>query len=118
MILIYDGQCDFCVAWLRWLQQKMPIVALSFHDVPLAQYGLTFEECSQSVFLLTPEKRYAGISAIAYLLNIRGNRVPALLLRCLGPLGRFGYRWIASHRSSLVIRYWTRFLERRLHDES
>lgn len=118
MILIYDGRCDFCTAWLRWLQRKLPITALSFHDLPLAQYDLTFEECSKSIFLLTPEKRYAGTSAIAFLLNARGNRVSALLMRSTGPLGRIGYGWIASHRSSAVIRYWTKFLERRQGHES
>ena len=114
IVLIYDGHCDFCVAWLRWLEKKLSVTALSFHDVSLAQYDLTPEECSKSVYVLTPDKRYAGTSAIAFLLKARGNTVLAFLLRSLGALGRLAYRWIATHRSSLVIKYWTKFLERRL----
>jgi len=118
MLLIYDGQCDFCVAWLRWLQIKLPITALSFHDAPLFQYGLTIEECSKSVILLTPERKYSGMAAIAVLLQARGNRISALFIRSLGPVGRSGYRWVASHRRSALIRFWTRLLERRLSHES
>lgn len=117
-VLIYDGQCDFCIAWLRWLQQKVAVTAISYHESELAKYGLTQEECSKSVFVITPTKSYAGAPAIACLLKARGNLVPAFLIRALGPIGRIGYRWIATHRSSLVIRYWTKLMERRIADES
>jgi len=110
-IVIYDGQCDFCIAWLRWLQLKLEVASISFHEAELEQYGLSFQECSQSVFLITPTGKYAGAAAIAFLLKARGNRLAALLLRSLGPIGHMGYRWIASHRSSFVIRYWTKLLE-------
>jgi predicted DCC family thiol-disulfide oxidoreductase YuxK len=110
-IVIYDGQCDFCIAWLRWLQLKLDVTAISFHEAELEQYGLSFQECSQSVFVVTPTGKYAGAAAIALLLKARGNRLAALLLRSLGPIGRTGYRWIASHRSSFVIRYWTKLLK-------
>jgi predicted DCC family thiol-disulfide oxidoreductase YuxK len=117
IVLIYDGHCDFCVAWLRWLEEKLSLTALSFHDVSLAQYDLTPAECSKSIYVLTPDKRYAGTLAIAFLLTARGNLVPAFLLRSLGAAGRLAYRWIASHRSSFVIKYWTKLLERRLTNE-
>lgn len=118
MILLYDGQCDFCTACLRWLQQKMAITAFSFHDVSLQDYGLTVEQCSQSVFVITSEERYSGVAAVSLLLKARGNSSLSILLRLMGPLGDFGYRWIASHRNSFLIRYWTIVLERRLNDES
>ena len=116
-IVIYDGQCDFCIAWLRWLQLKLEVASISFHEAELEQFGLSFQECSQSVFLITPTGKYAGAAAIAFLLKARGNRFTALFLRAFGPIGRTGYRWIASHRSSFVIRYWTKLLERGLAHE-
>lgn len=116
-IVIYDGQCDFCIAWLRWLQLKLEVASISFHDAELERYGLSFEACSQSVFVVTPTSKYAGAAAIAILLKARGNRLAALLLRSLGPIGRRGYRWIASNRNSFVIRYWTKLLDRGLAHE-
>ena len=116
-IVIYDGQCEFCIAWLRWLQLKMEVTAISIHDADLTQYGLSFDECSRSVFVVTPTGNYAGATAIALLLKARGNRLAALLLSSLGPIGRTGYRWIASHRNSIAIRYWTKLLERGLAHE-
>jgi len=116
-VVIYDGQCEFCIAWLRWLQLKLDVTAISFHDADLTQYGLSFDECSQSVFVVTSTSKYAGAAAIVFLLKARGNRLPAFLLGSLGPIGHTGYRLIASHRNSLVIRYWTKLLERGLAHE-
>ena len=117
IVLIYDGHCDFCVAWLRWLEKKLPVTALSFHDASLAQYDLTLAECAKSVYVLTSDQRYAGRLAIVFLLQARGNLVSAFFLRSLGATGDMAYRWIATHRSSLVIKYWTKLLERRLTNE-
>lgn len=117
LLVIYDGQCDFCIAWLRWLQKKLTVNSISFHEAELTQFGLTREECSQSVFVVTPTQKYSGAAAIALLLKARGNSVPAFLIRALGPVGRYGYRWVAAHRNSLPIRYWTKALERRLAHE-
>ena len=117
ILVIYDGQCDFCIAWLRWLQRRLAVDAISFHGAELSQYGLSFEECSQAVFVLTPTLKFGGAAAIAFLLKARGNRLTALLIRSLGPGGRMGYRWIASHRNSFAIRLWTKLLERRLAHE-
>jgi predicted DCC family thiol-disulfide oxidoreductase YuxK len=117
-IVTYDGQCEFCIAWLRWQQLKLDVTAISFHDADLTQYGLSFDECSQSVFVVTPTGKYAGAAAIAFLLKARGNWLPALFLRGLGPIGRTGYRWTALHRNSFVIKYWTKLLERGLAHES
>ena len=116
-IVIYDGHCDFCIAWLHWLRKNLAVTALSFHDAELTQYGLTLEECSQSVFVVSPSNTYAGSAAIAFLLKERGNRLAARLIRWSGPLGHMGYRWVATHRNSLAIRYWTKALERRLAHE-
>jgi predicted DCC family thiol-disulfide oxidoreductase YuxK len=112
--VIYDGQCDFCNAWLRWLQVKLDLRAISYHNALLGEFGLTEEECAKAVYVVTADQTYSGVKAIAYLLKQRGNSRSALLIRSLGPLGSLGYTWVAAHRNSLVIRLWTKYLNRNL----
>ena len=52
--------------------------------------------------------------AIAYLLGRRGNWILGFIVRASGPLGCFGYKWVAGHRNSLLIRTATKFIERSL----
>jgi predicted DCC family thiol-disulfide oxidoreductase YuxK len=108
--LIYDGECDFCKAWLAWLHKRLTIASYSFHEIDPTKYGLTLEQCREAVQLVTPSKNYSGADAIGELLKLRGNRFSARVIRLSGPLARFGYRWVASHRNSFLIRQWTNFL--------
>jgi len=110
MILIYDGHCEFCIAWLTWLKQKLEITSFSFHEIDPASYGITREACEQSVQLVISEHIYAGSDAIAQLLKLRGNRIAASFIKFSGPVARFGYRWVASHRNSFLIKQCTKFL--------
>ena len=110
MILIYDGQCEFCIAWLAWLKQKLEITSHSFHEIDPASYGITREACEQSVQLVTSERTYSSSDAIAQLLKLRGNRFAASFIKYSGPFARFGYRWVASHRNSFLIKQCTKFL--------
>jgi len=110
-ILIYDGQCRFCEASVKWVQLKLEITARSYHDAPLDHYDLTIAQCSREVVVHTPQNIYGGAAAIAYLLQARGNRFAAHLVKSIGPLSRYGYRWVATHRDSLIIKASTRFLE-------
>jgi predicted DCC family thiol-disulfide oxidoreductase YuxK len=108
--VIFDGECDFCIASLRWVQKKAVVEAISFHDAPLPAYGLTKEQCSKEVIVLAAGEKYAGAAAISYLLALRGNRITSEIIRGLGPLSRSAYRWIAGHRNSLIVRLATRYL--------
>jgi predicted DCC family thiol-disulfide oxidoreductase YuxK len=74
---------------------------------------LTYEECSQAVHVLHADKVYVGADAIAYLLGRRGNWILGFIVRASGPLGRYGYEWVAGHRNSWMIRLVTRLLEKR-----
>ncbi len=110
--VIYDGQCRFCKASLNWLQKRLSVNAVAFQDGGLEKFGLTVEECSKEVFALYRNQRFAGADAVAFLLKQRGNKAAAFLIKSSGNLGRSGYRWIASHRKSLLIRIATRILEK------
>jgi len=112
IIVIYDGQCRFCIASLKWLQQKLDLTSIAFQDADLSPYGLTREQCSKEVFALSDAKTYSGAEAIALLLSKRGNTSLARSLRIFPILSSRGYRWVASHRNSPLIRVITTVLER------
>lgn len=109
--LIYDGECRFCSACLAWVEMKLEISAIPFQEANLDEYGLLRSQCEQSVVLITEKERLFGAAAVGYLLDRRGNTRPAQALRLLGRAGQWGYRWVASHRDSLVIRMVTKHLE-------
>ena len=56
------------------------------------------------VYAVVGEKKYAGISAVIFLLNARGNKVSAFILKISGPIGALGYKLIATNRQSIFVR--------------
>lgn len=89
----------------------MDVDAIAYQRADLGFYGLTYEECSQAVHVVHAGKVYVGADAIAYLLSRRGNYILGFIVRASGPLGRFGYKWVAGHRTSWLIRVATRIIE-------
>ena len=110
--LIYDGDCRLCQASVNWLRLKLDIAAVAFQQANLEHFGLTREECAKEVIIHTGQATYRGAAAVAYLLHARGNRLASFLITASGPLGRFGYHWVATHRNSIAIKLLTRLLER------
>jgi len=108
-VVIYDGECDFCMASLGWLRMKLDVKAISFHQGNLEKYGLTKAECEKEVIVLDQGRRYGGADAIALLLSLRGDRLLSRFIRAMGSISRIGYRWIAGHRDSSVVKAMTKF---------
>ncbi len=108
--VIFDGDCEFCQQSITWIQRKLVVEAIAFQTADLQPFNLTKEQCAKQVYVVSDSITYAGADAIRYLLKKRGNRVGAILLGATGNVGRAGYRWVASHRSSWVIRVATRVL--------
>jgi predicted DCC family thiol-disulfide oxidoreductase YuxK len=111
-IVIYDGECNFCLQSVNWVSKKLDISSIAFQRADLAKYGLTLEECGQQVFVIDGDKKYSAIDAVIFLLKKRGNRLLSKSLKLLGPLSSWGYFWVASHRSSLLVRLLGRVLSR------
>ena len=111
-IVIYDGECNFCLQSVNWISKKLDIRLLAFQSADLAKYGLTLKECSQQVFVIDGDKKYGAIDAVIFLLKKRGNKLLSKSLKLLGPLSRRGYFWVATHRSSLIVRLIGRILAR------
>lgn len=112
--VIYDGECRFCKASIDWLALKLDFAAYPFQSAHLKSFDLTREECAKEVIAIEAGKTFRGASAITILLRARGNRYFAALIATSGFIGRSGYRWIASHRGSFLVKLLTKILERKL----
>lgn len=112
IIVLTDGECRFCEATLGWVAKELEVKAIAYQSADLSFYGLSYQECSQAVHVLCGGNTYVGANAIAYLLGRRRNWLLAFIVRASGPLGRFGYHWVAIHRNSLLIKALTLLLER------
>ena len=104
IVVIYDGQCELCRNSITWIKKKLVITALDFHIADLSILDLTKEQCSREVFVVTQNARASGASAVALLLNRRGNKFLATLITISGPIGRTSYKWVAANRSSLPVK--------------
>jgi len=96
------------------MQKKLVVDATPFQKADLIKYGLTYDQCAKALHVVYAGRVFVGADAIAYLLGRRGNYVLGFIVRASGPMGRFGYKWVAGHRNSLLIRLATRLLERSL----
>ena len=110
IIVIYDGQCELCKNSINWVSKKLAVTALDFHTTDLAQFDLSVQQCSKEVFVLHEQLRLSGAKAVAFLLKARGNKVVAFIILALGPLSRFSYKWIASHRNTWPVKALSRVI--------
>jgi predicted DCC family thiol-disulfide oxidoreductase YuxK len=110
--VIYDGLCEFCEQSLSWVRQRAALNALAFQSTDLSPYNLTTEQCARQVYVIAQGQTLGGAAAIAYLLKRRGNKILSRVITFSGPLGRAGYRWVAAHRNSLLIKIVTKLLKR------
>jgi predicted DCC family thiol-disulfide oxidoreductase YuxK len=108
--VIFDGECEFCRQSVTWIQRKLQVTALPFQTADLSAFNLTREQCAKQVYVIFDNKTLGGADAIAFLLKHRGNRVQSTIIKASGPIGRAGYRWIASHRNSLPVKFATKVL--------
>ena len=111
LVVIFDGKCELCNNSINWLRKKIDFKALDFHSADLSQFGLTREQCSREVFVVTGAQQLSGAAAVAYLLKRRGNRVLGGFVSLSGPIGRSAYKWVAGNRNSAAVRLLSRLLK-------
>jgi predicted DCC family thiol-disulfide oxidoreductase YuxK len=112
--VIFDGECRFCKASINWLALKLDFTAHPFQSTDLAPFNLTREECAKEVIAIQSGETFRGPEAITALLRARGNRFLAAFIAASGPIGRASYRWVATHRGSILVKGLTKILERKL----
>lgn len=108
--VIYDGECEFCRQSVNWIQRKLEVSAHPFQSTDLSAFNLTTEQCAKQVYVISGNETYGGAAGIAFLLKHRGNRIQSFVISALGPFSRAGYRWIASHRNSWLVKRATKVL--------
>lgn len=109
--VIYDGQCDFCIACVAWIQNRIEIEALANQDIEPADFGVTREECEKSVVVIA-DRIYFGADAVAYLLKQSGNSVFSKMIQLSGSIGQAGYKYVANHRDGALVRILHWFIKK------
>ena len=110
-ILLYDGQCGFClesVKRLRVLEVFKWVDPLDFHaqpDLSKLNPWLTPERCRSEMVLVEPNGKLSGgfdaFRRMSWHLPMVWPLVPSLYLPGVKWIGRATYRWIATHRDLL-----------------
>ncbi|GAA2444925.1 hypothetical protein GCM10010191_72020 [Actinomadura vinacea] len=100
-VLLYDGDCGFCTASVRFAERRIPSSAepLAYQFADLEALGTTAERASYEVVWVARDGRvHGGAQAIAMLLIDAGG-----VWRPLGLLGRVSpFRWAAHGLYRLV----------------
>jgi predicted DCC family thiol-disulfide oxidoreductase YuxK len=106
--VIFDGQCQFCKNCVTWVSKRLPVDAIAYQGADLSVYGLTEAQCAKQVYVIDGQSKYGGISAVRCLLRKRRNYLMYLLLTIAGPLGNYGYKWVAANRNSNLVKLLNR----------
>ncbi len=106
--VIFDGQCEFCKNCITWVSKKLPVNAIAYQGADLSAFGLTIDQCAKQVYVIDGQSKYGGIAAVRYLLRKRRNYLIYLLLTIAGPLGNYGYKWVAANRNSKLVKLLNR----------
>jgi predicted DCC family thiol-disulfide oxidoreductase YuxK len=107
-VLLYDGDCGFCTASVRFIERRIPTSAelVPYQTADLAALGTTSEQASREVVWVPPGGRTrGGAQAAAALLIDAGGlwRLPGLVIR-VPPfrwLAHGVYRLVSANRSRL-----------------
>ena len=102
LLIIFDGECDFCRDCVKWVKNRITTTAIENQSIDPNTYGITREQCEKSVVVID-DKTYFGAKAVAHLLRKTGHKYLAALLSTSGPIGEFGYRYVAEHRGGKLV---------------
>lgn len=106
-LLIYDGDCRFCRAWIeRWRRDTGGRVRFLPLQTPglLRAFGIPRKSAGDAVQLLEPDgSRYGGAEAVFRVLRHASSSRSRALARLgrlpgLRAVAQTGYRWVAHHR--------------------
>ena len=103
--LVYDGDCGFCAATARWVQNRLSddYQVVPSQQADLGALGLTDEDVARSAWWIGPDDtRWDDHRSIAGALRAMSGPWPAigrlLALGPISPLARWIYRLVADTR--------------------
>lgn len=113
-LLVFDGDCGFCTATVRWLSARLkePVEVVPWQALEIGELGLSEQDVTRYVWWLEPRpERRSGEGGM---LREKGHRAAGrALIACRGPwplVGGllllpppFSWLWAAGYR--LVARY-------------
>ncbi|WP_019634460.1 thiol-disulfide oxidoreductase DCC family protein [Actinomadura atramentaria] len=107
-VLLYDGDCGFCTASVRFIDRWIPTSAriVPYQRADLAALGVTAARARREVLWVDRAGRVSGAAqAVARLLTDAGGlwRVPGLVLR-VPPIRWIAlgvYRFVSAHRDRM-----------------
>ncbi len=82
--------------------------AIAYQGAELSAFGLTIDQCAKQVYVIDGQSKYGGIAAVRYLLRKRRNYLLYFMLTIAGPLGNYGYKWVAVNRNSKLVKVLNR----------
>lgn len=106
-VVLYDGQCNFCISQVRNLKRldlSNRLELVSLHDPAVAERypDLTHDQLMEQMWVISPSgNRYAGAYSLRYLSRLMPMLwpiAPAMHLPGLMPLWGYLYRAIAKRR--------------------
>ena len=109
-IVLYDGQCGSCQAWVSRMKKldtkgRTEAVPVSAEVLSGIQLPLNLDDCLRQLHVVTPEhKVYVGWDAVARIARLFPLTWPVGALGALPVLrglGRRLYRYVAAHRHAI-----------------
>lgn len=106
-VVLFDGYCGFCTWSVNFARDvvRAHVEFLPYQGVDVSKYGLTQQQCSDAVQLVTGDVRLSGAPAVAAVLRQGGGLWPgigkAIDHRAVQPLAAGVYRVVSRHRGRL-----------------
>lgn len=106
-MLIYDGDCGFCVRSIGWARRLgVTCPAQPWQGTDLAAVGLTEAQTTEAAWYVDGSRLFRGHEAIARALRTSRWGVVRLAGRALGsrvvaPVAAPAYAWVARNRGRL-----------------
>lgn len=116
-IVIYDGECDFCLNSINWLKLKLLVDARPFQTADLDALGLTETKCEKAVHVISDAGISSGAAAVGVLLGLRGNIFFRRILTLFDSIGERVYGWVVGHRDSLPVGLVSEWLKQRNNEQ-
>lgn len=105
-LVIYDGDCDFCVTAVNFAKTKVAVELnyLPAAKVKLSNYGLTPAACQQALQFVAPDHKIAAAEAAVIQILRHGSlsyRILGLIMNLpvIKILVKYGYKLVAQNRN-------------------